>query len=54
MEEKLLTIAQAAGILDVSVDTLRRWDKNGKLVAMRKKWRHAPVLSPRRFRNFCQ
>jgi hypothetical protein len=36
MEEKLLTIAQAAGILDVSMDTLRRWDKSGKLVAIRK------------------
>lgn len=36
MEEKLLTIAQAAEILGVSQDTLRRWDKNGKLVAIRK------------------
>lgn len=32
----LLTIAQAAQILGVSVDTLRRWDKSGKLVAIRK------------------
>lgn len=36
MEEKLLNIAQAAEILGVSFDTLRRWDKNGKLVAIRK------------------
>ncbi len=36
MEEKLLNIAEAAEILGVSLDTLRRWDKNGKLVAIRK------------------
>ncbi len=36
MEEKLLTITQAAGFLGVSLDTLRRWDKSGKLVAIRK------------------
>ncbi|MEK7665869.1 MAG: helix-turn-helix domain-containing protein [Patescibacteria group bacterium] len=36
MEEKLLTITQAAGILGVSLDTLRRWDKSGKLVAIKK------------------
>jgi len=36
MEEKLLTIAEAAEILGVSVDTLRRWDKSGKLIAIRK------------------
>ncbi len=36
MEEKLLTIAQAAEILGVSLDTLRRWDKSGKLVAIKK------------------
>lgn len=36
MEEKLLTIAQAAEILGVSLDTLRRWDKSGKLIAIRK------------------
>lgn len=37
IEEKLLTIGQAAEILGVSVDTLRRWDKSGKLVAIRKR-----------------
>jgi excisionase family DNA binding protein len=36
MEEKLLTITEAAEILGVSVDTLRRWDKNGKLIAIKK------------------
>lgn len=36
MEEELLTIAQAAEILGVSLDTLRRWDKSGKLSAIRK------------------
>jgi len=36
MEEKLLTITQAAEILGISLDTLRRWDKSGKLVAIRK------------------
>lgn len=36
MEEKLLTITEASEILGISVDTLRRWDKSGKLVAIRK------------------
>src|SRR3989344_3898503 len=36
MEEKLLTITQAAELLGVSLDTLRRWDKSGKLMAIRK------------------
>lgn len=36
MEEKLLTIGQAAEYLDVSLNTLRRWDKSGKLVAIKK------------------
>ena len=36
MDEKLLTIAEAAKFLNVSIDTLRRWDKSGKLVAIRK------------------
>ena len=36
MEEKLLTITQAAELLGVSLDTLRRWDKSGKLVAIKK------------------
>jgi excisionase family DNA binding protein len=36
MEEKLLTIAKAAEMLGVSLDTLRRWDSSGKLVAIKK------------------
>ena len=32
---KLLTIRQAAEILNVHVETLRRWDKSGKLRAIR-------------------
>jgi len=36
MEEKLLTIGQAALYLGVSLNTLRRWDKSGKLVAINK------------------
>ena len=36
MEEKLLSIREASIILGVSIDTLRRWDKSGKLVAIRK------------------
>lgn len=36
MEDKLLNIGQAAEILGVSIDSLRRWDESGKLVAIRK------------------
>lgn len=36
MENKLLNISQAAEILGVSIDTLRRWDESGKLAAIRK------------------
>jgi len=32
---RLLTIRQAAEILNVHVETLRRWDKAGKLKAIR-------------------
>ena len=32
---ELLTIRQAAKILNVHVETLRRWDKSGKLKAIR-------------------
>src|SRR3989344_3557089 len=35
-ENKLLRIKEAAEILGVSIDTLRRWDKSCKLVAIRK------------------
>ena len=36
MEEKLLTIGQAAEYLKVSLNTLRRWDESGKLIAIKK------------------
>lgn len=36
MNDDLITIGQAAEILGVSIDTLRRWDESGKLVAIRK------------------
>ncbi len=36
MEEKLLKISEAAEQLGVSIDTLRRWDESGKLVAIKK------------------
>lgn len=35
-EEKLLKISEAAEILGVSIDTLRRWDESGKLIAIKK------------------
>lgn len=35
MAEELISIGEAAEMLDVSVDTLRRWDENGKLKAVR-------------------
>lgn len=36
MEEKMFTIGQAAEYLGVSLNTLRRWDERGKLVAIKK------------------
>ena len=36
MKEKLLTIGQAAEYLGISLNTLRRWDESGKLVAIKK------------------
>ena len=36
MEEELLTISQAAQYLSISLNTLRRWDESGKLVAIKK------------------
>ncbi|HLD31985.1 MAG TPA: helix-turn-helix domain-containing protein [Candidatus Peribacteraceae bacterium] len=36
MDEKLLTISEAADFLNVAPMTLRRWDESGKLVALRK------------------
>jgi len=37
MESGLLTIGQAAEIIGVSIQTLRRWDNSGKLCSIRKK-----------------
>jgi len=37
MESKLLTISQTAEMIGVSIQTLRRWDKSGKLHSVRKK-----------------
>jgi site-specific DNA-methyltransferase (adenine-specific) len=33
--EKYLSVSQAAEILNVSSETLRRWDKNGKFISSR-------------------
>src|SRR3989344_2744958 len=33
--KNLVSIRQAADLLDVSIDTVRRWDKNGKLHSQR-------------------
>jgi len=41
-----ITIAEAAKLLGVSIDTLRRWDKKGKLKAVRRKgdgYRYYPI-----------
>ncbi|MFA5820942.1 MAG: MerR family DNA-binding transcriptional regulator [Candidatus Gracilibacteria bacterium] len=35
MEDVLVTIGEAAKMMGISIDTLRRWDKAGKLVAVR-------------------
>ena len=37
MESKLFTISQAAEMLGVSIQTLRRWDNSHKLRPIRKK-----------------
>lgn len=36
MQEELLSIGQAAEYLGVSLNTLRRWDESGKLIAIKK------------------
>jgi len=35
VQNKLITIGKAAKILGISIDTLRRWDKRGKLLSVR-------------------
>lgn len=37
MKRKLLTIGQVAKMIGVSIQTLRRWDKNNRLLPVRKK-----------------
>lgn len=44
MEEERLTIGEAAKYLQVSIDTLRRWDASGKLRAGRSAGRHRYYL----------
>ena len=35
MREKMLSVQEVCGRLDISVSTLRRWDKEGKLKSVR-------------------
>ena len=56
MNSSYITINEAAKFLGVSIDTLRRWDKNGKLKAIRQqKWlsllssRNNRIISSRYF-----
>lgn len=35
MKKGLITVKQAANLFDVSIQTIRRWDKAGKLKAQR-------------------
>jgi len=42
-DDNLISIGKAAKILNVSVDTLRRWGKNGKLT---------PIMSPKGHRRY--
>ncbi|MBU2068377.1 helix-turn-helix domain-containing protein, partial [Patescibacteria group bacterium] len=37
MNNNLITIKKAAEVLNVSTQTLRRWDKSGRLVSVRGK-----------------
>lgn len=40
MKQELISIGEAASILGVSIDTLRRWDKSGKLKPIKSKGGH--------------
>ena len=51
MKDKLITIKEAAKILGVSCDTLRRWDKAGKLKAKRHPMNNYRVYSARTIKN---
>ncbi|MDO8618390.1 MAG: helix-turn-helix domain-containing protein [Candidatus Daviesbacteria bacterium] len=39
-QEEFISIGEAASILGVSIDTLRRWDENGKLTSVKSKGGH--------------
>lgn len=47
--KKLLTIRQAAELLNVNIETLRRWDRKGKLKAVRVGNRHG--VGDRRYKQ---
>jgi len=47
--KKLLTIRQAADLLSVNVETLRRWDRKDKLKAVRVGSRHG--VGDRRYKQ---
>lgn len=49
---KLLTIRQAAEILNVHVETLRRWDKSGRLKAIRVNSRGDRRYKPEDIKNY--
>jgi excisionase family DNA binding protein len=49
---KLLTIRQVAEILNVHVETLRRWDKAGKLKAIRVNERGDRRYKPEDLENY--
>ena len=49
---KLLTIRQAAEILNVHVETLRRWDGSGKLKAFRVNERGDRRYKPEDLENY--
>ncbi|ORA83316.1 helix-turn-helix domain-containing protein [Mycobacterium malmoense] len=42
---EFLAVGEAAGLVGVSVDTLRRWERNGRIIALRTPTGH------RRFRR---
>ncbi len=52
--EKYLTISQAAEILKVSPETLRRWDKNGKFVSSRNPMNNYRVYSEKQVINLVE
>ena len=49
---KLLTIRQAAEVLNVHVETLRRWDKSGRLKAFRVNKRGDRRYKPEDLENY--